>query len=76
MRMETMSLGERFKNLLFRWRIKSEQAGDGRSEDEQRGKSGVCASCKGKGIVLAGYDAICTEPVERVEPCPDCRKRD
>jgi len=27
----------------------------------------------GRGLVSAGYGAVCTETIEKVEKCPDCK---
>lgn len=31
-----------------------------------------CATCKGTGKVVSHRGAICMEPVEKIEKCPDC----
>ncbi|HNX39457.1 MAG TPA: hypothetical protein PKK11_02655 [Methanothrix sp.] len=31
-----------------------------------------CPTCFGRGKVVAGYAAVCTEIVERLERCPEC----
>lgn len=35
-------------------------------------KSRVCPMCMGTGKIVIGYEAICTEPVEKVRRCPEC----
>ncbi len=32
----------------------------------------TCPVCNGSGKTVAGYGAICTEIVEKVEKCPEC----
>jgi hypothetical protein len=32
-----------------------------------------CTACNGSGRIVTGIKAICTEPIEKVEKCPDCR---
>ena len=32
-----------------------------------------CPICNGSGKVITGYRVICTELVEKVEKCPECK---
>jgi hypothetical protein len=34
----------------------------------------TCPICNGSGRVITGYSVICTEIVEKVEKCPECRE--
>jgi hypothetical protein len=34
-----------------------------------------CPTYNGSGKVMKGYGVICTELVEKVEKCPDCRDK-
>ncbi len=34
-----------------------------------------CKTCQGTGKVISGSGAICMEPVEKVEKCPNCCKK-
>jgi DnaJ-class molecular chaperone len=63
-------------NLISWCRIKPDLARERRPVEERGGEGEVCATCNGRGTVLSAYGAICTEPIEKLEPCPDCRGRD
>ena len=39
----------------------------------QKAEFKPCPSCNGSGKVITGYGVICTELVEKVEKCPDCK---
>jgi|GEM_PF-2534378 len=39
----------------------------------KRGGAMLCLVCNGSGKVITGYGVICTELVEMVEKCPDCK---
>jgi len=32
-----------------------------------------CPVCNGSGRIIAGYGVVCTEIVEKVEKCPECK---
>lgn len=40
--------------------------------EDMNSKSRVCPVCMGTGKIVIGYEAICTEPVEKVKRCPEC----
>ncbi len=40
--------------------------------EDMNSKSRVCPVCMGTGKIVIGYEAICTEPVEKVRRCPAC----
>ncbi|MEI6103038.1 MAG: hypothetical protein WCP70_03745 [Methanothrix sp.] len=33
----------------------------------------LCLVCNGSGKVITGYGVVCTELVEKVEKCPECK---
>lgn len=33
----------------------------------------TCPVCNGSGRIVAGYGVVCTEIVEKVEKCPECK---
>lgn len=41
----------------------------------QKAEIKPCPTCNGSGKVIKGYGVICTELVEKVEKCPDCREK-
>ncbi|MGB7544334.1 MAG: hypothetical protein WBL92_01915 [Methanothrix sp.] len=36
-------------------------------------KTNPCPVCKGTGKIVAGYGIVCTELVEKIEKCPECK---
>jgi DnaJ-class molecular chaperone len=38
-----------------------------------RADSNPCPTCNGSGKVVTGYGVDCTEIVEKIGECPDCR---
>lgn len=41
--------------------------------DSKKADLKQCPVCNGTGKVVAGYGVVCTEIVEKVEKCPECK---
>jgi DnaJ-class molecular chaperone len=65
----SMNLIRHLKSILFGCNRKLNIGKDSYPQEAQKT---VCAACNGKGRVVIGLAAICTEPVEKVSKCPHC----
>lgn len=44
-----------------------------RKRDSSRIITNPCPVCNGSGRIVVGYGVVCTEIVEKVEKCPECK---
>jgi DnaJ-class molecular chaperone len=41
--------------------------------DLKKANLSSCPVCNGSGKVISGYGVVCTEIVEKIEKCPECK---
>ena len=61
-----------FLDMKLNTRSDTPASQDNCTSNQKRSEIIPCKTCKGTGKVISGSGAICMEPVEKVEKCPNC----